>query len=302
MKKIYTPKFKGFFWSNLFGITTLCITKFFMTENGSGLIVFSEFVIVPILMGMIGGWNWQVLHSNTRKLAKYSFANSLLAIGLSYIFLGEGTICLLIVSPLIFCFMFLGAVGGKGMYNKKNDKLNVSIVVLLATVFIIDITSKHEYENKVSDTVVINAPTARVWKNVVAFKRISAPNQFWLFRIGLPSPVESTVTGYYKGAGRKCIFSNNYVFEETITTYDPAKNLLFDITDQPKDPEIMNHIAILRGQFLLKDNGNGTTTLIGNSWYRLYVFPVWYYDIWAKSIVRNVHLRVMEHIKQISEQ
>ena len=63
----------------------------------------------------------------------------------------------------------------------------------------------------------------------------------------------------------------------------------------------MQHINILRGQFILKDNGDGTTTLTGNSWYRLYVFPVWYYDVWAQSITRNVHLRVMEHIKELSE-
>ncbi len=117
----------------------------------------------------------------------------------------------------------------------------------------------------------------------------------------MPSPVESTVTGYHLGAGRKCIFSNGYVFDEKIVTYDVNRNLTFDVTHQPRDPEIMGHIDILRGQFLLKDNGNGTTTLIGNSWYKLYVFPTWYYDIWAKSITRNVHWRVMEHIKELSE-
>ena len=117
----------------------------------------------------------------------------------------------------------------------------------------------------------------------------------------MPSPRATTVTGYYQGAGRKCIFSNGYIFDEKIVTYQENKDLTFDITGQPRDPEIMGHIDILRGQFLLKDNGNGTTTLTGNSWYRLYVFPTWYYDIWARSITRNVHLRVMEHIKQLSE-
>ncbi|MFD0766004.1 hypothetical protein ACFQZI_14165 [Mucilaginibacter lutimaris] len=118
----------------------------------------------------------------------------------------------------------------------------------------------------------------------------------------MPSPVQSTAEGYYLGAKRKCIFSNGYVFDEKIVTYNENKNLTFDITNQPRDPEIMGHIDILRGQFLLKDNGDGTTTLTGNSWYRLYVFPVWYYDIWAESITRNVHLRVMEHIKHLAEE
>ena len=84
-------------------------------------------------------------------------------------------------------------------------------------------------------------------------------------------------------------------------TYEPGKDLTFDIVHQPRDPEIMGHVDILRGQFLLKDNGNGTTTVTGNSWYKLYVFPTWYYDLWAESIVRNVHIRVMEHIKELSE-
>jgi Tol biopolymer transport system component len=80
------------------------------------------------------------------------------------------------------------------------------------------------------------------------------------------------------------------------------RNLTFDITNQPRDPEDNgSHSIFLRGQFLLKDNHDGTTTLTGNSWYRLYVFPVWYYDIWAESVTRNVHLRVMEHIKELSE-
>ena len=187
------------------------------------------------------------------------------------------------------------------MFKTNNTNLNISVVTLLLFAFLSDSVSKHDYENMVSDTVTINAPADSVWKNVVSFKRIKQRNKYWLFRIGMPSPVESTVTGNYQGAGRKCIFSNGYIFGERIATYQPGKNLTFDVINQPRDPEIMGHIDILKGQFLLKDNGDGTTTLTGNSWYKLYVFPVWYYDIWAQSITRNVHLRVMEHIKQLSE-
>jgi uncharacterized protein YndB with AHSA1/START domain len=198
-------------------------------------------------------------------------------------------------------FILVGLIMGRGMFYRDNNKLNVSIVGLLLLIFITDSLSKHHYENEVSDQITINAPPSEVWKYVVAYKRIEAPGKYWLFQIGMPSPVESTAEGYYLGAKRKCIFSNGYVFDEKIVTYDKDKNLTFDITNQPRDPEIMGHIDILRGQFLLKDNGDNTTTLIGNSWYRLYVFPVWYYDIWAKSITRNVHLRVMDHIKELSE-
>jgi hypothetical protein len=198
--------------------------------------------------------------------------------------------------------MCLGTYIGRKMFQVNNNELNVSIMALLLFVFIGDSLSEHHYENEVTDQITINATPDKIWKNVVAFKPIKQKNSYWLFNIGMPSPMATTITGYYKGAGRKCIFSNGYVFGEKIVTYDEKKDLTFDIVNQPRDPEIMGHIDIERGQFLLHDNGNGTTTLIGNSWYKLYVFPIWYYDIWAQSITRNVHLRVMQHIKELSEQ
>ncbi|MES2110109.1 MAG: hypothetical protein V4577_15230 [Bacteroidota bacterium] len=302
MNEIFTPKFKGFFWPNVFAIATIGLTRYFQFDDGrEGVLIFSEFVIIPILMGIMSSWFWRDLKLPGRKRTLYAIYNILLAILLSFVFLHEGVICLLIVSPLIMCFVIGGTFIGDMMFQKNNQKLNVSIIAALMFVFVADTLSTHHYENMVSDTIIVNAPPAKVWQNVVAFKRIKTPDTFWLFRLGMPSPVESTVTGYYEGAGRKCIFSNGYVFDEKIATYQPGENLTFDVTGQPRDPEIMNHIDILRGQFLLKDNGNGTTTLVGNSWYRLYVFPVWYYDIWAESITRNVHLRVMAHIKELSE-
>ncbi|MEO6981189.1 MAG: hypothetical protein ABI113_22540 [Mucilaginibacter sp.] len=299
MNKVFTPKLLGFVVPHVFAMAAIGLTKY--TEVDSGALIFSEFIVIPIVMGIISAWFWRGLELPGRRLSLFSIYNTLIAIACSYVFLHEGSICLLIVSPLIFGFLVFGVFTGDWMFARNNQKLNVSIIATLLFIFVADSLSTHNYENMVSDTITVNAPPDKVWKNVVAFKRIKQPNNYWLFRIGMPSPVESTVTGYYEGAGRKCIFSNGYIFDEKIATYQPGVNLTFDVTHQPRDPEIMNHIDILRGQFLLKDNKDGTTTLTGNSWYRLYVFPVWYYDIWAESITRNVHLRVMEHIKELSE-
>lgn len=306
MKKIDLPaKHMGYLMANLMAFVIIGFTKY-MHRPGSGIgnsgvLIFSEFVIVPLLMGIISAWYWRDLALASGKLTWYSCVNCFIAIALSFIFLQEGTICLLIVSPLIICFVIAGTFLGRSMFKKNDKTLNVSIIGILVVIFITDSLSKHEYENMVSDKIVINAPPAKVWDNVVAFEPIKQKNDFWLFRIGLPSPAATTVTGNYVDAGRKCIFSNGYTFDERIATYDKSINLTFDIIDQPRDPEIMGHLDLERGQFLLHDNHDGTTTLIGNSWYKLYVFPAWYYDIWAKSIVRNVHIRVMEHIKKISE-
>jgi len=300
MKTFLNKRLLGFIIPNFIIITIIGINKMINPLSG-GVLVFSEFVILPILMGIMSSWFWKALKLKSGSLVGYSILNGVIAILLSFIFLGEGSICLIIVSPLIFAFVITGALLGRAMFNRNHKTLNVSFVTLLLAIFIVDSISEHHYENMVSDELIINATPDKIWKNVVAFEKIKSPDQYWLFKVGMPSPMQTTVTANEIGAGRKCIFSNGYTFDEKIVVFDVNKNLTFDIVNQPQDPEIMGHIDIDRGQFILKDNGNGTTTLIGNSWYKLHVFPVWYYDLWAESVTRNVHLRVMDHIKVLSE-
>ncbi len=301
MQKIINlpPLYEGIFYANLFAFALIGISSTSHWTNG--VMVYSEFVLTPLLMGIISAWFWRREGFSWGQLIGRSCISGAVAILLSALFLKEGSICLIIVSPLLFGFMITGAFIGRYMFRKNNQRLNISLVSLLFVLYVADTLSTHHYENMVADQMVIHAPASEVWKHVVAFQPIRQKENFWLFQLGMPSPKATTVEGHFVGANRKCIFSNGYIFDEKIVTYDENNDLTFDITGQPRDPEIMGHIDILRGQFLLKDNGDGTTTLTGNSWYRLYVFPIWYYDIWAKSITRNVHLRVMEHIKKLSE-
>ena len=81
----------------------------------------------------------------------------------------------------------------------------------------------------------------------------------------------------------------------------PNERLTFDIIEQPTDPEAYGHITLHRGRFELRDNHDGTTTLIGSSWYTLHVRPLWYFDWWTRDMTRAVHLRVMKHVKQLAE-
>jgi hypothetical protein len=107
-KNIFTPKLNGYLASNSIAMVILGLTKLLMQTNGQPIFIFSEFVIVPILMGIVSAWFWSVLNLSSRQAMMYSFYNSLIAIALSFVFLGEGSICLIIVSPLIFCFVITG--------------------------------------------------------------------------------------------------------------------------------------------------------------------------------------------------
>lgn len=293
----------GFFVSNILSIILIFITKYIgdASYDVSGILVFSNFILVPILIGIVSAYFWKDLSMKTSKYILWSFFNTILAIITSAIVLREGVVCLAIVSPLILGFMIVGVLVGKKMFERKNNLMKVNVIGVLCVLFALDYFSDHQNLSMVSDMLIVNAPIEKVWPLVVEYEPIKTKENYWLFKIGMPSPIQSTVDGYRVGANRKCIFSNGYIFDEKITVFKPNDELTFEITEQPRDPEIMGHIDIVRGQFILKDNGNGTTTLIGNSWYKLYVFPEWYFGLWSKSVTRNVHIRVMQHIKVLSE-
>ena len=294
---------KGTIYANFFGICASVLSLWIAKQNSdvAGLMVFSLFTVVPVLIGVLSVKYLTNEESSTRFLFRQVLRNFVVILIWAAAVLKEGYICLLIVSPLIIAFLLLGAGLGVYLYNGKNNKARLSVFGTLLLIYVFDILSANSVAYEVSDTLIVNAPPSKVWPNVVAFDEVEAPSEYWLFDIGLPKVVAATVTERKVGGERKCVFENGIAFDEKIVVYEPEKNLTFDIVKMPQDPEIIGHINLKRGQFKLKDNGNGTTTLEGVSWYDLKVFPAWYYNIWAESITRNVHWRAMKHIKKLSE-
>jgi hypothetical protein len=177
----------------------------------------------------------------------------------------------------------------------------VFVLPLIFIAMVADARLSVSREGVVVDELIVNASAAEIWKHVVAFPKITAPPTYWLNRIGLPAPSETTCAGEFVGADRACIFTNGLVFKERVSEIEPARLLTFDIVEQPRDPELLGHLDLHRGQFELRRNADGTTTLIGRSWYTLHVRPHWYFDWWTRDITREVHLRVMRHIKALAE-
>ncbi len=273
-----------------------------LNGTAASVLISSDFLLVPLIMGLVTAFFWKSFTLTTIEYFLYSLLNSAMGLVTAGIFMHEGVICLIIVSPLLLFFVFLGALLGRWLFQYSNNRLNLSLIPLALAFLAIDVLSPHHYENSVSDQVLIHAAPAQVWTHLAAVPLITEKPDYWLFRLGLPYPIQSTVDGSGIGARRRCVFSHDRVFEEQITEWQPGRKLTFDITHQPRDPEILGHAHVERGQFVLEDNHDGTTTLVGTSWYELYVYPSWYYDLWAKSITRQVHVRVMNHIKTVCEQ
>ena len=96
---------------------------------------------------------------------------------------------------------------------------------------------------------------------MLAFPEIPDAPGYWLCRIGLPYPTETTNGGDSVGADRECRFSGCAVFKEKVAEFVPERLLTFDIVEMPPDPELLGHLDAHRGQFELRDNGDGTYTV-----------------------------------------
>jgi hypothetical protein len=268
----------------------------------AALVGWPSFFLIPFLVGLIAAWFWRRIHRTIAWSALDALFVTLVGLAAAAIVLREGTVCLVIASPALYVFILCGILLGRVWFRPNYSKLQLTIFPLLALVTLGESLYHSEQQAIMTDQIVIQAPPAKVWPHVLAFPEIPDPPDYWIFRLGLPYPTQTTNGGDFVGADRQCIFSNGIVIKERVAEFVPNEKLTFDIAEQPTDPEAYGHITLHRGQFVLRDNHDGTTTLTGSSWYTLHVRPRWYFDIWTRDMTRAVHLRVMNHVKRLAEQ
>lgn len=266
-----------------------------------GIVGLPSFILIPLFGGLVAGYCWRRLNPGIGATALGALGMMLLGLGGAAVAFREGIICLLIVSPLFYTMTFSGALLGRVWFKSERTRLRLCILPLAVLFTAGEFLTRSDRPGVVTDEILIHATPAKVWPNLTAFPAIQAPPDFWMFHLGLPCPVETTSEGDFVGADRRCIFSDDMVFTERVTRLVPHENLTFDIVELPRHPELIGHVTPHRGQFLLRDNGDGSTTLTGSTWYTLHVRPLWYFDWWTQYIFRAVHLRVMEDIRRRAE-
>jgi hypothetical protein len=305
-RNIVWPMVLGLLVSNAIGGTLLFAVTFFVgaykNNDVFALVAWPSFFLIPFFVGLIAAWFWRRLN---RSLG-WSFLDalwvSLVGLAAAAIILREGVVCLVIVSPALYVFILCGILLGRVWFRPNYSKLQLTIFPLLALLTLGESLNHSEQQTVVTDAILIHAPPAKVWPHVLAFPEIPDPPGYWIFRLGLPYPTQTTNGGNFVGADRQCMFSNGVVIKERVAEFVANGKLTFDVAEQPANPEAYGHITIHRGQFVLHDNHDGTTTLSGSSWYTLHVRPRWYFDLWTRDMTRAVHLRVMNHIQRLSEE
>jgi len=247
---------------------------------------------------------------STLSVAFLGFALAALAV--------EGLICIAMAAPIGVVLATLGGVLGYAIQRRPGGARRDAPALMLALALVMPALMGAEAHDPapaprtaVRTAVEIDAPPDRVWRNVVSFSELPEPDS-WLFRTGIAYPVRAEITGEGAGAVRRCVFSTG-AFVEPIEVWDAPRLLKFSVTEQPPamkelalyatpDPPHLDHYLVSEGgQFLLTPLPGGRTRLEGTTWYRHRIWPAEYWQVWSDAIIHRIHLRVLGHVKRLSE-
>jgi hypothetical protein len=278
----------------------------------------SIFVGVPFAMGLgsavIYGYraNRSVYHCILVGMGSVA----LLGLGLVVLAI-EGVLCIAMATPLA---LFLGGLGGFVGYFIQRSSVGPASSQMLLVMLLLALPGLMGFESlektpppliPLKTSVEIDAPPELVWRHVVSFSELPETDN-WLFKAGVAYPKHARIEGTGVGAVRHCVFSTG-PFVEPITVWDEPRLLKFDVTSQPPAmqemspwgkidaPHLDNYLVSEGGQFLLTRLPNGRTHLEGTTWYRHHIWPSAYWQVWSDAIIHSIHLRVLTHVKGLSE-
>ncbi|HYL77989.1 MAG TPA: hypothetical protein VEU96_27495 [Bryobacteraceae bacterium] len=274
------------------------------------------FVAIPFSVGLGAAlvFGYHQARSLAGSVGVALAANAILG-GLIFAVALEGAICLLMALPIALFFGFLGGVVGYHLQRRPRKQAPA----MLALVFLFSpgvITTEWLFPRdtpllKVVSSIEVTAPPERVWEQVVSFSELPPPQEA-IFRAGIAYPVRARIDGSGPGAIRRCEFSTG-PFIEPIEIWDEPRLLRFSVTANPQpmqewtpyqhvEPRHLDGYLVSRqGQFRLVQLPNGRTLLEGTTWYQLHLWPARYWQVWSDAIIHRIHLRVLRHVKALSE-
>jgi hypothetical protein len=237
----------------------------------------------------------------------------------SLFFALEGWPCIVIILPI---FLFGACIGGliggalkKRQHDKKNNKLYLSIIVVLPILIspIENYIGAKQEEYKAYTSIDINASAESIWNNVTRVSEISEEeDRGWLTKLlNFPRPVKAELNFEGEGAYREAIFTNGLVFHETVTEYVHQKRMSFSIKALPHEIPLttMDEHLVVGGKYFDVLNGTYELEKLNEKTYRLHLYSNFklnttfnfYASWWAKSIMKDIQNNILQIEKIRSE-
>ena len=272
---------------------------------------YTLFVFFPGYLGALASW---MIRAKTRSEAAWIGAFSVAIASFLLLAVGaEGVICIVMACPIT---MPLGAFGGCLAYRSESSKQatrgGAAMMLLLTPGTFTWDTHAQAPVFEVRSAITIAAPPEQVWKHVIAFPDLPEPLE-WFFRAGLAYPQRVRIAGSGVGATRYCDFSTG-PFVEPIEVWNEPSLLRFRVSESPAPMRELSlyaqvlprhlhgYLVSKEGQFKLTRLAGNRTLLEGTSWYQHGLWPAEYWRWWSDAIIHRIHMRVLNHIRMLSEQ
>ena len=275
---------------------------------------FGMFVISPFVVGATTAYfaNRQAEIDATRTVQLVLCATALGGIALIGFAL-EGAVCIVMAAPLGVLAALAGGALGRGiaLSTKRSPAHTVSAVALLPLVFALERAFPPAATFDTTETTVVEAPPALVWKAIVQMAPIDAPPAL-PFRLGVAYPMGGEIIGQGVGGVRRGEFSTGTAIEQ-VTEWIAQRKLTFVVLDDVPSmrelspyahvhaPHVVGYFRTRSTSFELLPREDGGTEIVERTSHELKLDPVFYWVPLARWMVHVNNTRVLAHIRSQAE-
>ena len=294
----------------LVGAIMLAISVYTLGSYGAVL-----FFLTPFMMTAVGGFVFNLPEQRGAGPTALLGIAIIMITGFGMLLLAlEGAICIAMAAPIACTVGVLGVFVGRALAAQTHSAMHHAAFAAMALPLLAGAEARFAQSpiTEVVSAVEIDAPPEKVWPHVIGFSELPQPRRA-IFDLGIAYPVRARIQGSGVGAVRHCEFSTG-PFVEPITRWQPPSRLSFDVAAQPHamkewspfaaiyPPHLDHNIRSKRGEFRLLRLPHNRTRLEGSTWYQLDMRPARYWRFWADTMIHNIHARVLEHVKHLSEE
>ena len=226
------------------------------------------------------------------------------------------------IMTLGFIFWLPISLGGYFVWlGTRRSLQSAPSTVLVATLALLPFLSAQIEQNfelptthrQVKTEIPIDASPSTVWQNIIRVPTIRDSEQRTIsFHVlGFPKPVEATLSHEGVGGIRHASFEGGLVFVETITVWEPDRELAFGIE---VDPELVpattldEHVVVggpffetLNGHYRIEPLEEGGVVLHLESTHRLSTRFNFYSSWWSDLIMRDIQNYILVILKERCE-
>jgi hypothetical protein len=228
----------------------------------------------------------------------------------------EGVICIAMAAPALLLLAGIGGLVGMAVRVRTQRKSRAGVTSLMIFLPYLAAPVEHRLPpateiREVRNRVHILASPEAVWKeikSVRAIERAELPFRV-AHLIGLPRPIEATLSDENVGGVRIARFERGLEFRETVTLWQPGHRLSFAIHAEPAPRGALDeHVAVggayfdvMDGTYELEPATGGGIVLTLTSHQRLSTGFNPYARLWSDFIMSDLQSAIMEVVRARSE-